>query len=203
MTRPLRFEAFDGAPVAAAPPGPSPDWLDGHARGLADAAETDARRQAVAAEAVLAQLGDIAFTWAEARSALLGALVPFFRALGDRLVPDIAGEAFGLHLLDTLCRAAAADLPEVPDLHLAPDDAARVAPLLTHAPPVRVIADPALASGQARLAAGGAETALDTPALVAALREVLAAFDDAAGAPAPADAPPTSVHQTEGRRSHG
>lgn len=208
MTRTLRFEPFDGTPVAAEPPGPSADWLAGHARGLADAAETDARRQAIAAEAALAALGDLAFTWAEARSAVLGALVPFFRTLGDRLVPELAGEAFALHLLDTLCHAAAADVAEAPDLQLSPADAARVGPILTHAPPVRVVSDPALAPGQARLAAGGGETALDTPALVAALREVLAAFDDGASRSAPADGPRSdsltpATRQSEGHRDHG
>jgi hypothetical protein len=193
MTRPLRFEPFDASPVAPVSLEPSADWRAGHACGLAEASEGDAHRRALAEEAALAMLADLAFTWAEARAGVLGALVPLFRALGDRLVPDLAGAAFPLHLCDALLRAAAEDVAAVPDLCVCPEDAARLAPILTHAPPVRLVPDPALESGQARIACGGVETALDTPALVAALCEILAAFGD------------RSDHslQPEGRRDHG
>jgi hypothetical protein len=194
MTRPLRFEPFDAEPVAAAPdPGPSAEWRAGHARGLADAAESEARRRVVVEEAAIAALADLAFTWAEARAAVLAALAPFFRALADRLLPELAGEAFPLHLVEALARVAAADVATAPELHLSPEDAARVASLLAAAPPVRVTPDPALGPGQARLGRGPAETALDTPALVAALREVLAAFGDATDPTPPA----------QGRLDHG
>jgi hypothetical protein len=193
MTRPLRFEPFDAAPVGAAAAEPSADWRAGHARGLADAAESDARRRALAEEAAVAALSDLAFTWAEARAGVLAALVPFFRVLAERLIPGLAGEAFPLHLVEALARAAAEDVPTMPDLTLAPEDVARVAPLLAGAPPVRVTPDPALAPGQARIGASMGETALDTPALVAQVAEIVAAFEDAAlSSPSP-----------QGRRDHG
>jgi hypothetical protein len=193
MTRPLRFEPFDATPVVSASTEPSPDWRAGHARGLADAAESDARRRALAEEAALSALADLAFTWAEARAVVLGALVPLFRALGDKLVPALAGEAFALHLIETLAGVAAVDVAAMPDLRLSPQDAALMAPILAQAPQVRMEQDPTLVPGQARITCGGAETALDTPALVAGLREILAAFEDASNqSPLP-----------EGRRDHG
>jgi hypothetical protein len=180
MTRPLRFEPFDTGPVAPARDEPSADWQAGHARGLAEAAESDARRRALAEEAAIAALSDLTFTWAEARAAVLAALIPFFRALADRLIPDLAGEAFPLHLAEALGRAAAADVAAAPELHLSPEDILRVSTLLASLPPIRVTPDPALAPGQARIGHGAGQTVLDTPALVAALHDIIAAFDDGA-----------------------
>jgi flagellar assembly protein FliH len=182
MTRPLRFEPFDGMPAPPVHAGPSADWLAGHAQGLAEAAASVEHRRAVAEEAALAALSDIAFTHAEARAALLSALVPFFRTLADRLLPEVAAAAFPLHLVEALSQAAAADASAVPDLQVSPADAALVAPLLAAAnlTSVRLLPDPALAAGQARLVHGDGATALDAPALVAALGEVIAAWLDAA-----------------------
>ena len=192
MARPLRFEPFDATPVAAAPAGPSEDWLAGHARGLSDAAETAAARRAAAEEAALAALGDLAFTWAEARAAVLAALVPFFRTLSDRLLPDLAAGSFPLHLVEELSRAAARDIDATPGIMVSPDEMALIAALNLGG--VRLTADPTLASGQARLGHGAGSTLLDTPALLAALQEVTAAFIAAAD---PAD--PT----TKGHHAHG
>lgn len=195
MSRPPRFEPFDTETGAASADAPSAEWRAGHASGLAEAAESDARRRAVAEEAALAALADLAFTWAEARGAVLAALVPLFRELADRLLPALAGEAFPLHLIETLSRVAAQDVSTAPELHLSPTDVARVAPLLASAPPLRVSADPALAPGQARIGRGMGETVLDTPALVAALAEILSAFGDAA------DTDP--VPPKQGQRDYG
>jgi hypothetical protein len=182
MTRPLRFEPFDAEPVAPAPAGPSEDWLAGHAAGLAEATESDARRRALAEEAALTAFADVAFTWAEARAGVLASLGPFFEVLAARLVPEIAGEAFTLHLVETLARAAAEDIPTSPGLALSPSDARHLGPVLTATmPDIRLGADPGLADGQARILRDGRETVLDVPALVAALREILAAWSDDTG----------------------
>lgn len=195
MSRPPRFEPFDPESDAADGAAPSAEWRAGHASGLAEAAESDAHRRAVAEEAALASLADLAFTWAEARAAVLSALVPLFRALADRLLPALAGEAFPLHLVETLARVAAQDVATAPELHLSPEDVARISPLLASAPPLRVTTDPSLAPGQARIGRGMGETVLDTPALVAALAEILSAFGDAAR-----DLPPSPQ---QGQRDHG
>lgn len=179
MTRPLRFEPFDAEPVAPVPEGPSEDWLAGHAAGLAEAAESDLHRRAVAEEAALTALADVAFTWAEARAGVLAALSPLFRALADRLVPELAGEAFALNVLDALDRAAAEDVPAAPALAVSAEDADHLGPILDRAVPgLRLSVDPGLSSGQARIARDETETVLDTPALVAALRAILSAWGD-------------------------
>lgn len=193
MTRPLRFEPFDAAPVAQAGAEPTPEWRAGHAQGLAEAAESDARRRALAEEAAITALSDLAFTWAEARAAVLSALAPLFRGIAERLLPELAGEAFPLHLAEALMRAAAVDVATAPELQLSPEDAVRITPLLASAPPIRVTTDPALAPGQARIGRGAGDTVLDTPALLSAFREIIAAFDDAAD-PSPSQ---------QGRRDHG
>jgi hypothetical protein len=198
MARLLRFEPFDDRPVTV-DPGPTEDWRAGHAQGLAEAAAAAQLSEAATAEAALAALGDLAFTWAEARGAVLGALVPFFRALSERLLPDLAADAFMLHLVAELSQSAAADVPPAPGLALAPDDVARVMPLLDAAQlaGIRLTPDPALAPGQARILRGNGGTALDMPALVAALQEVIAAFLAEADTTAP------ERPETEGQLAHG
>lgn len=197
MARPLRFEPFDATPVAVVPTGPSDDWRAGHAQGLADAAAATAAQRAEAEDAALSALGDLVFTWAEARAALLAALAPFFRALSDRLVPEVAAAAFPLHLIEELARTAAVDLGAAPELAVSPDDAALLRPLLAAAgfSGVTIVEEASLDRGQARFGCGPGTTVLDTPALVAGLQEIVAAFLHASD---------TSLsHHSQGDTAHG
>ncbi len=203
MARLLKFEPFDLEPVPLAPSGPSEDWLNGHAQGLADAADAAAQRKLAAEESALAALGDIAFTWAEARATVLASLVPFFRVLTEKLIPELAAGAFPLHLVETLAGAAAADVDTVPEVGLTPAAAQAIMPILAAAGfgSVRIVPDKTLQPGEARLRQSSLTTVLDTPALVAALQEVLAAFLAAADTSA---SPGTIENQVpEGKLAHG
>lgn len=203
MARPLRFEPFDLVPEPAEPAGPSEDWQAGYAQGLADAAEAAAQARSAQVEAALSALGDIAFAWAEARSAVLASLVPFFRMLTEKLIPELAAGAFPLHLVETLARTVADDVAGVPEIGLSPAEADAVMPLLAAAGfgGVRIVADPTLQSGEARLRQSSLTTVLDTAALVSALQEVVAAFLAAAD---PAASPETSEFPVpEGQLAHG
>jgi hypothetical protein len=203
MARLLQFEPFDLDPVPPAPSGPSEDWLNGHAQGLADAADAAAQRKLAAEETALAALGDIAFTWAEARATVLASLVPFFRALTDKLIPELAAGAFPLHLVETLATTTSEDVGTIPEIGLSPAEAQAIMPILAAAGfgSVRIVPDTSLQPGEARLRQSSLTTVLDTPALVAALQDVVAAFLAVAD---PAVAPENQENQVpEGKLAHG
>ncbi|MBI1417353.1 MAG: hypothetical protein GC146_09035 [Limimaricola sp.] len=177
----LRLEDFDlprATPADDGPPPPSPEYLAGHAAGLADAAAAQAAQQAGLTEAALRLLNDLAFTHAEARGHVMAALRPLFAAIASRLLPEMAHVVLGAHLAEGLGRAAAA-ASEVPlVLHLHPDTASRLAPLLDEVEGLRLVLrpDPGLDPLQARWATGDGETELDLDALVNEIRTVLAAI---------------------------
>lgn len=178
MIRPLRFEPFEPETGPAVEPGPSADWREGHAQGLADAAASDMRARAAREEAALASLADLQFTWTEARASVLGALAPFFRTLADRLLPELCDDVVAANLAAVLSRAAVGDVPSLPDIMVNPDDAERLGRLLAGSPlpNVRLRQDPTLAPGQVRIGRAGDDTMLDMPEFLAELREIVSAW---------------------------
>jgi hypothetical protein len=95
------------------------------------------------------------------------------------------------------------DVGTIPEIGLSPAEAQAIMPILAAAGfgSVRIVPDTTLQSGEARLRQSSLTTVLDTPALVAALQEVVAAFLAAAD---PAAVPENQEHQVpEGKLAHG
>jgi hypothetical protein len=167
MVRSPLLERFDDLASDPHVPGPpSDDWQAGHAAGLAEAESSLALKQTVLRDALVQSVADIDFHFAEARAHLLGSLGPLFRAIADGLIPG---------LIQPLQDAAARDLSRPIHICLSPDDLPAVERAVTglHMPKLRLTADGGLAPGQACLMAGAAETVLDVPALISAIRAAL------------------------------
>lgn len=182
---PLLLEAFDAVAPEAAPeplPGPSRDWLEGHAAGVAEGlargvAEAEARSGHLSDE-LARSLQDMAFGYAEARGQVLASLRPLFGCLIEALLPALAAEALGLWIVEALLHAARTDsaAPLVVDLH--PDRLAAVDACLPPGFPASLQPDPELGPQAARLRLGSQETDLDLDACLDALREALSALLD-------------------------
>lgn len=185
---PLLLEAFD-RPLAAEPPepaGPSPDWLEGHAAGLAEGLA----RGRAAAEAASAHLSEelaqglleMTFAYAEAREQVLRSLGPLFALLADRLLPEMAAAALGPWIAEVLLEAAGSDsaAPLVVEVH--PDRIGAVAACLPPGWPASLRPAPDLGPNAARLVAPARESDLDLDACLAALREALSTLFDPTGA---------------------
>lgn len=180
---PMLLEAFDILPPLPEPEGPSPDWLDGHAAGLAQglaqgAAEAEARSDHLTGE--LAQsLQDMAFGYAEAREQVLASLKPLFAALADRLLPQAAAEALGPWIAQALSDAAQSDsaAPIVVELH--PDRVEAVRACLPPGSPATLRPDASLDRSAARITTPLGESDLDLGACLAAMQEALFALSDA------------------------
>lgn len=178
---PLLLEAFD-APVPVLPSGPSPDWLDGHAVGLADGRtegriEAEARSDHLSGE-LAQQLQEMTFGYAEARGQVLASLRPLFALLVDSLLPAMAAEALGPWIVEALLHAARVDSAAPLVLALHPDRIAVVGACLPPGFPATLRADPTLTPQAARMSLGPQETDLDLDACLAALREALSALLD-------------------------
>jgi flagellar assembly protein FliH len=181
----LRLDCFDdaegrGAPAEAAGPAPAilaederlAAYEKGYAAGWEDAVaaqEGDALRLR---EDLSHNLRDLAFTFQEARAHVLRSLEPLLRAMVDRVLPEVARAGFGAAVAAE-ARAAAGTAATAPvEILVAPENVAAVEAALgdDSALPVRLVADPMLADGQARFRMGGEEGAFDQDALLAAIR---------------------------------
>lgn len=175
----LMLETFDAGPeaaVPAVPPGWTEGWRAGHEEGLAEgrrAAEAEGR---VLGHALAERLQVAAFSFAEARALVLAALGPLFARVADSLLPALAAQALGPWLATLVVQAARDDLacPLVLGVH--PSQAEAVRPWLPAGAPYRLVEDPDISPGSARLALGEGECALDLEGCLAALRDVFAAL---------------------------
>jgi flagellar biosynthesis/type III secretory pathway protein FliH len=177
----LRLESFDLADEAPRP-GPSADWLAGHAEGLAQGiAEGVAQAEAEGAHLsreLAAALQDAAFSFAEARAQVLASLGPLVETIAARLLPALAAEAVGPWLRAEVERAARADAAQPVALQVHPSRLEAVRACLPPGAAQRLVADPALGPHEARLAFPARESALDLDACLAAIREALAALTE-------------------------
>lgn len=178
----LWLECFEDAPAAPAEPaGPTPEWLAGHAAGRAEgAAEARAAIEAEGAalsRALAQSLEEAAWSYAEARAAVLASLAPLLEAMLAHVLPAAAGQALLPHLVERLMAAAEADSRAPLAIHVAPSHVEAMRRLL---PPAgahaTVAADPSLGPNAARLHLGGRESALDLDACLLTLRESLGAL---------------------------
>lgn len=178
---PLLLEAFDAsAPVE--PSGPSPDWLDGHAAGLAEGlalGRADAEAETAHLSRELSRgLQDMAFAYAEAREQVLVSLRPLFGLLMDRLLPATAAASLGPRVAELLLDAARADsmAPLVVEVH--PDRLPAVQACLPPSWPATLRPDLSLGLEGARITTPARESDLDLDACLATLRAALSAFLD-------------------------
>lgn len=189
--RPLGLESFDAG--VARPAQAEPDavaggmaeirlaeYERGYAAGWEDAAAAHEQTAARARTDLADTLRELSFTYHEARAHVLKAIAPLLRAMTDALLPELARATLGASAV-ALLRAEAEALAGAPvEIRVAPGDGEVVSAALdeTAALPARVVEDPALAAGQVRFAFGGEERLLDTAALLASMRNLVADFLD-------------------------
>jgi len=181
MGRIPMLECFDLAEsVPSAPPGPSEDWQQGHAAGLAEAEAAMLARQDLLSDQIAQSVADHIFTHAQARRHVLSGLVPLFQALIGRVLPALAQTDFAPHLAQVLTAAAGADTGGPVAVHLHPDQVAAVADVLSILPPGQILLqpDPDQPLGTARFVTPRGETALDTGQVLADASAILSALFD-------------------------
>ena len=170
------LEIFD-APAAEpdVPSGPSEDWLDGHAAGVAAARDDASAEAARHAADLVAALADMEFTLAEARQEVLAGLAPLFRAILSQLLPALAGRATVDRALAMLTEAAEDALDPPAALSVHPDDRAALAGALAErsSPAVELVGDARLGRGEVVLTRRDSERAIDLGRLLSELTDLL------------------------------
>lgn len=196
MTLLALLEDFKPAPPAAPEPEPEPvpepalaeeerlaSFEKGYGEGYDDATRAaDEERRRVGA-ALAGRLEDLAFTYHEARAAVLREVRALIEAVGSGLMPEIAGRAFGAVLVDALREELEGRSACTVTLRVAPDAVDLLAPIVPEIPgfPVRLEADEDLGEGQAVIGFPDGESEVDMTRLTervgAAIDEWLADAD--------------------------
>ncbi len=192
MPRPISLEDF--TPQAPKPEDKTPvaveeahlaAYEDGYKAGWDDAAAAEMQaRERISAD-FANSLGELAFTFHEARTHVLQGLAPLLTLMAEKVLPDIVRDGLAKTLSGIVATAAeqAADRPV--ELVINPDNRAAVDALLAEDPPLplTVTEDPNLGPGQAYIrAATGRETALDLDAVLAEIHQAVSGFLNASQA---------------------
>ena len=171
------LEAFDDPEDAceAVPEGPSEDWLDGHAAGVAEGAACAARDAARRSAELTQALSDLGFTLAEARRVVLDSLSPLFSALVDKIVPQLLEASAVTHAVDLLSAAAADQCDPPVALSVHPDLVDTLAEALAGLPsaPVDLRSDETLGRLEIVLSRRDSDRSLDLDRLTEELASLL------------------------------
>lgn len=158
----------------------------GYAAGYEDAtgAEEETRRRVGAALA--ARLEDLAFTYHEARVAVLREVRELVAAIGDGVLPAMGRAGFGAALAEAVAAEIDARAACPVAVSVAPGAVAVVTPLMPEVPgfPVSLRGDPDLGEGQAVIGFPDGERELDLAPVIEAARAALADWAARAGSPA-------------------
>lgn len=184
----LRLEVFEVAESGATAPESAAaataaeearhqGYEQGYAAGWEDATAAQSTEDTRLRSELARNLQSLSFTFEEARVHVITALGPFLQQLVTRLLPEIAREALGPVVRDTLLPLAeqVAESPVI--LRVNPAARRKVGDLLAAgtAPPLRIEEEPTLGEGQASLRLGDSETLVDldraTATLAAAVRD--------------------------------
>ncbi len=153
----------------------------GHAAGL-EAARAEAERTAAqGAEAALARLNELSFTYHEARGHVLRSVMPLIGAVADRIVPRTLRATLGVRLTEMVEAAAAEAGASEVEILVAPGEAEPLREALAGRVtfPLAVREEPGLAPGLHHVRLGERERELDLTGLERELSDALSALDTA------------------------
>ena len=189
MTLQSLLEDF-GSPAEAAPePPPEPVLSEeaqlaafekGYAEGYEDATKAADEERRRVGEALAGRLGDLSFTYHEARAAVLREVRELVSAIGDGVLPAMGREGFGAALAEALAAEIEGRDPCPVAVTVAPEAVDRVEPLMPDIEgfPVTLAGDPDLGDGQAVIGFPDDEREVDVGSVVeralAALKEWVA-----------------------------
>lgn len=172
------FETMASGAQSASDVAADPQWLAGYQQAMEEVAlQADVDRIALS-EALVQALSDKAFTYAEAREAVLAALRPMFEELVSHFMPALAQEAFVPLIIDRLMAAAAVDSSAGLMVFVAPEHLPEVEEAASQVAgtPVVCRSDPSIPAFEARITHRELETALDVPDLLASCVGLLASL---------------------------
>jgi hypothetical protein len=153
----------------------------GYAAGWEDASAACEQAHAEGADAALARLQDVSFTFHEARAQILRSFLPLVEAITSRVVPAALQATLGARLTELVETTVADATTAEVRLLAAPGEGRRLESALAGRVsfPVAVREDESLAAGLVHLRVGQSEHEIDLAGFESRLSEALAALDTA------------------------
>lgn len=151
---------------------------EGYRAGWDDAARAQSEDSTRLTSALTQQLSDLSFTYQEAFGAATRAVLPLIEDMVNTLLPALARESIGAHLVSQLSEMAE-QIGDTPvEIAVAPGRAEAVAPLLEQdfAFPIRVVEDASLAEEQADIRFAEIERQIDLTDTLAGVKAAVEGF---------------------------
>ncbi len=151
----------------------------GFAAGWEDATAACEQAASESAEAALARLQDLSFTFHEARAHVLRSVLPLARAIAAQVVPKTLHATLGARLTEIMEKTVAEAATAEVELLVAPGESAGIEAALAGRVsfPVTVREEAGLATGTVHLRVGRSETEIDLAGFERTLTEALSALD--------------------------
>ena len=123
-------------------------------------------------------LQDTSFSYHEARAALIKSLRPLFTDVTNSLLPAVAREAMGAHIVEQLTDMSRSTLDQVIEITIAPKNVDPIEQLLNFAvpEPFVLIGDDTLNDGQVFLRIGADEREIDMEQVVTSIATTMETF---------------------------
>lgn len=154
-------------------------YEEGYTAGWDDAAAAETQtRERIGAD-FANSLGELAFTFHEARAHVLQGVAPLLTLMVEKVLPDIAREGLAETLAGIVNTAAEQAASRPVELVINPENRAAVNSLLAQDPPLplKIFEEPSLGPGQAYIRAGsGQEIALDLDEVLSEIRNAVSGF---------------------------
>ena len=150
----------------------------GYGAGWEDAVQAQDQVRGQLSADLSGTLSDLSFTYHEALTRMTLSLEPMFQGLVQTVLPETLNKGFGHQLVSQLCEMARDQVGQ-PMLLRVPDGIAeQVEPLVPQdmSLPLRIVEDPSLQPGQARLQVGSTSREVDCAALLTAISGAFDAY---------------------------
>ena len=150
----------------------------GYGAGWDDAIQArDQGRDQLSAE-LSSTLSDLSFTYHEALTRMTLSLEPMFQSLVQTVLPEMLEQGFGPELVAQLCEMAKEQVDQPMLLRVPPGTEGQVASVMPQdlRPLPKIVEDPSLEAGQARLQVGTACREVDNSALLSAISGAFDAY---------------------------
>ncbi|MCF2905974.1 hypothetical protein L0666_13320 [Octadecabacter sp. CECT 8868] len=169
----IKLECFDIDGGEESSP-PSADYNRGFEAGLLQAKNSITATQEQSISEIAATLGDMTFGYTEARDILLEQIQPLLAQISQIVLPQIAMHSFSEHLTEAMAQAFSDATDKAIEVAVEPSI---IGSLNLRNEAVRIVPDPAMEHGQARLRRKDTHIIVDLPALLDALQTALLGHD--------------------------
>jgi len=176
--KPSLFDASSDVDISAIEDDKLAAFETGFQAGWDDAIKAQSDSNTRISAELAKNLQDTSFSYHEARAALIKSLRPLFSDITDTLLPAVARQSMGAHIVEQLADMSRDVLDQVIEVTIAPQNVDPIEQLLNHAlpEPFVLIGDKTLGDGQVFLRIGADEREIDLAQVVSSIAVAMETF---------------------------